>query len=120
MPTPSTGNGNSPSPSVAPIRDLRDSWWFRGVVLLVALLLAAVVARGCGSAGRNVSSEQAIEIARDYWHSDAEKAQVRFFQQGIPPQPVWAVSLFDVDAEGNRTNIRTIVVNATTGEIVPP
>ena len=120
MPTPSTGNGNSPSPSVAPIRDLRDRWWFRGVVLVVALLFAAVVARGCGSAGRNVSSEQAIEIARDYWHSDAEKAQVRFFQRGIPPQPVWAVSLYDVDEQGVRTNVRTVVVSATTGEIVPP
>lgn len=120
MPTPSTGNGNSPSPSPAPIRDLRDSWWFRGVVLVVALLLAAVVARGCGSAGRNISSEQAIVIARDYWHSDAEKAQVRFFQRGIPPQPVWAVSLYDVDELGVRTNVRTVVVSATTGEIVPP
>ena len=120
MPTPSTGNGNSPSSSGAPYRDLRDSWWFRGVVLLVALLLAAVVARGCGSAGRNVSSDQAIEIARDYWHSDAEKAQVRFFQRGIPPQPVWAVSLYDLDEDGLKTNIRTVVVSATTGEIVPP
>ena len=90
------------------------------MVLVVALLLAAVVARGCGSAGRNISSEQAIVIARDYWHSDAEKAQVRFFQRGIPPQPVWAVSLYDVDELGVRTNVRTVVVSATTGEIVPP
>jgi cobalamin synthase len=29
-------------------RDVRDSRWFRGAVLLVALLFAAVVARGCG------------------------------------------------------------------------
>ena len=120
MHTPSTGNGNSPSPDVARPGDLRDSWWFRGVVLLVALVLAGVVARGCGSAGRNVSSEQAIEIARDYWKSDAEKAQVRFFQRGIPPQPVWAVSLYDLDEDGSKTNIRTVVVSATTGEIVPP
>ena len=90
------------------------------MVLLVALLLAAVVARGCGSAGRNVSSDQAIEIAREYWKSDAEKAQVRFFQRGIPPQPVWAVSLYDLDEDGLKTNIRTVVVSATTGEIVPP
>ncbi len=117
---PSTENGSSPSPDVAPYRDLRDRWWFRGAVLLVALLLAVVVARGCGSAGRNVSSDQAIEIARDYWKSDAEKAQVRFFQRGIPPQPVWAVSLYDVDEQGVRSNIRTVVVSATTGEIVPP
>ena len=89
-------------------------------MLLAALVAAAGVARGCGSAGRNVTSEEAIEIARDFWKSDAEKAQVRFFQQGIPPQPVWAVSLYDLDAQGRRTNVRTVVVNATTGEIVPP
>ena len=45
---------------------------------------------------------------------------MRFFQRGIPPQPVWAVSLYDIDDQGVRTNVRTVVVNATTGEIVPP
>jgi hypothetical protein len=120
VPTPSTGNGNSPAPDVGPYRDLRDSRWFRVAVLLVVLVFAGVVARGCGSAGRNVSSEQAIEIARDFWKSDAEKAQVRFFQQGIPPKPVWAVALYDLDAQGRRVNVRTVVVSATTGEIVPP
>ena len=118
MPTPSTGADNSPSRS--PARDLRDSWWFRGGVLLVVLVLAGVVARGCGSAGRNVTSEQAIEIAKDFWKSDAEHAQVRFFQQGIPPQPVWAVSIWDEDAHGRKVDLRTVVVNATTGEVVPP
>jgi hypothetical protein len=120
VPTPSTENDSSPSPSAGPARDLRDSWWFRGAVLLVVLVLAGVVARGCGSAGRNVTSEQAIEIAKDFWKSDAEHAQVRFFQQGIPPQPVWAVSIWDEDAQGRKVDLRTVVVNATTGEIVPP
>ena len=118
MPTPSTENGSSPSLSLG--RDLRDRWWFRVAVLLLVLVFAALVARSCGSAGRNVTKDEAIEIAREYWKSDAEKAQIRFFQRGVPPQPVWAVSLYDLDAEGHRTNVRTVVVNATTGEIVPP
>ena len=120
MPTPSTGNDSSPVRNTGAARDLRDNWWFRGGVLLVVLVLAGVVARGCGSAGRNVTSEEAIEIAKDFWHSDAEHAQVRFFQQGIPPQPVWAVSIWNEDARGRKTDLRTIVVNATTGEPVPP
>lgn len=117
---PSTENDSSQAPSAGPARDLRDSWWFRGAVLVVVLVLAGVVARGCGSAGRNVTEEQAVEIARDYWNFDAEKHQVRFFQQGIPPQPVWAVSLWNEDEQGRKTHMRTIVVNATTGEAVLP
>jgi hypothetical protein len=118
VPTPSTENDSSPSPK--PARDLRDSWLFRAGVLLVVLVLAGVVARGCGSAGRNVTSEQAIEIAKDFWKSDATEARVRFFQQGIPPQPVWAVSIWDLDEQGRMVNVRTVVVNATTGDVVPP
>jgi hypothetical protein len=118
VPTPSTENGSSPSPS--PVRDVRDSWLFRGAALLVALLAAALVARSCGSQGRDVTKDEAIAIAREYWKSDAENAQIRFFQRGIPPQPVWAVSLYDIDAQGRRTNVRTVVVSATTGDIVPP
>jgi hypothetical protein len=118
VPTPSTDADSSPSPK--PARDLRDSWLFRAGVLLVVLVLAGVVARGCGSAGRNVTSEQAIEIAKDFWKSDATEARVRFFQQGIPPQPVWAVSIWDLDEQGRMVNVRTVVVNATTGDVVPP
>lgn len=118
MPTPSTENGNSPSPRAA--RDLRDSWLFRGAVLVVALLLALVVARGCGSAGRNVTKDEAIEIARASATFKGEKAQVRFLQQGIPPKPVWAVSLYDVDAQGRPVNAHVILVSAATGEVVEP
>ena len=118
MSTPSSGNGSSPSPNLA--RDLRDSWWFRGVVLVVALLVAGVVARSCGTAGRNVTQEEAIAIAKRHVRVEREEVQVRFLQQGIPPRPVWAVSLYDLSPEGRPIHARIVVVNATTGEIVPP
>jgi hypothetical protein len=115
---PSTENGSSPSPR--PARDLRDSWLFRGAVLVVALLVAAGVARGCGSAGRNVTKDEAIAIARASVPVEPEKVQVRFIQQGIPPQPVWAVSLYDLDAAGHPINPVVVIVNATTGKVVEP
>lgn len=89
-------------------------------MVLVVLLAAGVVARSCGSAGRNVSSDRAVEIARESTKFRPDKVQVRFVQQGIPPRPLWAVSLYDVDADGRPTKIEVIVVDARTGGIVRP
>jgi hypothetical protein len=116
VPTPSIDDASSPSSS--PRRDLRDRWYFRVAALVVALLVAGVVARGCGSAGRNISSEEAVEIARASTTFEPDKVQVRFLQQGIPPRPTWAVSLYNVNVAGNPTTALVIIVDATTGEIV--
>ena len=116
MPTRSIDDDNSPSRKVA--RDLRDSWLFRVAVLAVVLLLAFGLARGCASQGRNVSSDEAVEIARNSTDFEPERVQVRFVQQGIPPHPYWAVSLYDVDAGGRPTEVKVVLVDASTGQII--
>jgi len=88
------------------------------VLLLVVLLLALVVARGCASAGRNVSSDEAVEIAREAVAEERDKHQVRFVQQGIPPHPYWAVSLYDLDAQGRWSKVTVVLVDADTGRVV--
>lgn len=118
MHTPSTDGDSSPSPRAA--RDLRDSWIFRVAAIVVVLLVAAVVARGCGSAGRNVTSDEAVEIARESTTFEPDKVQVRFVQQGVPPRPLWAVSLYDVDARGRPTEVHLVIVDAESGTIVRP
>ena len=116
MPTPSTDGGSSTARSAS--RDLRDSWIFRVAVLLLVLVAAFALSRGCASAGRNVSPDEAVEIARASTAPQREKHYVRFVQQGIPPHPYWAVSLYDVGARGRRTNITVVLIDATTGDIV--
>ena len=116
MPTPSTDDDSSTARSVG--RDLRDRWIFRVGFLVAVLLFAFVVARGCASAGRDVSSDEAVEIARGSVANERERHQVRFVQQGIPPHPYWAVSLYDLGSRGRPINVVVVLVDADTGRIV--
>ncbi len=116
MPTPSTDDASSPDRRVA--RDLRDSWIFRLIALAAVLLVAVGVSRSCGSEGRNITADEAVLIARESTDFVPDKHQVRFFQQGIPPQPRWAVSLYDLGPRGRPIRVHLIVVDATTGAIV--
>ncbi|HJU48653.1 MAG TPA: hypothetical protein VJ689_10980 [Gaiellaceae bacterium] len=116
MSTPiSTNGGESPAPSAA--RDLRDRWWFRVGAIAAALGLAAVAARGCGSSNRDVSQEQAVELAREAATFTPERHQIRFLQQGIPAHPFWAVSLYDVGPGGLPVHTEVYLVDASSGEV---
>jgi hypothetical protein len=116
--TSSTDGDNSRSSTAR--RDLRDNWVFRVAALVVVLFAAFLVSRGCASEGRNVSQDEAVAIARESTTFQPDKVQVRFLQQGIPPRPTWAVSLYDVDARGRPTTAQVIIVDASTGEVVEP
>lgn len=116
MPTSSTGDASSPNRKVA--RDLRDSWIFRLAALLVVLLAAFGVARSCGSAGRNVTADEAVAIARESTDFQPDKHQVRFFQRGLRPRPLWAVSLYDLGPRGRPIRVHLVIVDATTGAVV--
>jgi hypothetical protein len=116
VPTPSTDDASSRNRKVA--NDFRDSWIFRLVALAVVLLAAFGVARSCGSAGRNVTADEAVVIARESTNFEPDKHQVRFFQRGIPPRPLWAVSLYDVGPRDRPIRVHLVVVDATTGAVV--
>ncbi|MFN0155954.1 MAG: hypothetical protein ACKVUT_16400 [Gaiella sp.] len=85
--------------------------------LAVVLLLALAVSKGCASEGRNISSERAMEVARASITFTPDRTQVRFVQQGIPPRPLWAVSLYTTKA-GRPDRVVVVLVDADTGKIV--
>jgi hypothetical protein len=87
-------------------------------MLVVVLIAAFGVSRGCASAGRNVTSDEAVEIARESTTFEPDRVQVRFVQRGIPPRPLWAVSLYDIDARGRPSEVHVVIVDANTGTIV--
>jgi hypothetical protein len=114
--TPSSKNGDeSPAPEAAV--DLRDRWWFRIAAVVVVLLFALLVARGCGSQGRNISDDEAVALARKHVTFSPDRHQVRFVQQGVPPHPFWAVSFYDVGPQGHATQYEVFLVDATTGKV---
>lgn len=116
MPTPLPG-ASRPARSLP--RDLRDDWRFRIAALGALLLVALLVARGCAAADREVSQERATSIAREATPFEPDKAQIRLVQRGIPPRAAWAVSLYDVDANGKPTRVNVVLVDGRTGAIVP-
>jgi hypothetical protein len=113
MSGPESPSVNDPGQTV----DLRDRWWFRVAAVVVVLVFAVLFARGCGSEGRNITDDQAVALAKDKATFTAERYQVRFVQQGLPPQPFWAVSLYDEGPQGRPTRYQVFLVNATTGEV---
>ncbi len=103
-----------------PQRDLRDSWQFRFAAIVVVLLVALLVGRGCARSDRTVSQEQAERIARASTSFKPDRLQIRLVQQGIPPRAIWAVSLYDIDAAGKPTKYEVVRVDGRTGAVLEP
>ena len=80
------------------------------------LAIAFLSTRACQSSD-NVSSERAVELARAETPFTPDRTQVRLVQRGIPPRGYWAVSLYDVDANGTPTKVALFLVDRKTGEI---
>jgi hypothetical protein len=83
---------------------------------VAVLVLALLSARACRSSSE-VSSERAVEIARAEATFTPDRTQVRLVQRGIPPRAYWAVSLYDVDAEGRPTKVQVYLVDRKTGAV---
>jgi predicted small secreted protein len=122
--TPAAGNGQPP-PEPTPRRGLRDS--ALGKLLLLGLVLGAafVATRSCASTDQNISSEEAIEIAKENASfepcPEVQCAQSRYIPRGIPPRGYWGVVLSeDLDADGAPTRFENFLVDAITGEVSRP
>lgn len=112
--------GHDAAAGSAGSRDLRDRWSFRLAAVTVVLTLALIVAKGCGGSDNNVSQAEAERIARATATFVPDRLQIRRLQQGIPPAPIWAVSLYDVDAAGNPTRFQVVKIDARTGDVIEP
>ena len=49
-----------------------------------------------------------------------DRTQVRLVQQGVPVRAYWAVSLYEVDAEGRPTKFVVYLVDRKTGALHEP
>lgn len=101
-------------------RDLRDRWAFRLAAIGIVLLIALLVGRGCGASDRKISQAEAERIARASTSFEPDRMQIRLVQQGIPPRAIWAVSLYDIDADGNPSKFEVVRVDGRTGAVLEP
>lgn len=121
---PAAGDGRPPA-EPAPRRGLRDHPLGRVLLLAIVLVAALLVARTCGSTEKNVTQEEAIEIATENaaFEPCAEVGcvQIRYIQRGIPVVAYWGVVLAEDLGEGGRaTRIDSFLVNVTTGDVSRP
>lgn len=106
-----------PSTDTARPRDLRDNPLFRVAVIVVVLAVAALTVRSCGSGSRPISSERAVEIARQEVSFAPDRHQVRLLQRGIPSRSYWGVSFVRVGADGRPAEVEVFLVDAKTGDV---
>jgi len=91
-------------------------------VLFGAVLLAAlVVARTCGSNNKEISQDEAIEIAKESASfepcPELQCVQIRYVPRGIPVRGYWGVVLSDeLDSEGEPNRTESFLIDVQTGE----
>jgi hypothetical protein len=103
---------------VARSKDLRDSTLGRLAILAIVLLVALLATRSCtGRGGSELSQAEATKIAAEEVAFEPDGTQVRYVQQGIPPRGTWIVSFYTGQAN-DPTRVQTILIDASTGEIV--
>jgi hypothetical protein len=88
------------------------------VVLIVALVGAFLVSRGCQRSSVRITKEQAIALGQRQIDFKPQHTAIRMVQRGVPPKRYWAVSYFirTRSGEGYR-KLRVLLVNANTGKI---
>jgi len=90
----------------------------RALVVFVAFAVIALLAsRTCGSAGKPVTQQQAVEIARKQIDYQADGVNVRFLRRGVSEHPFWAVSLWTRGGGGGYDRITVVVVDAEDGSV---
>jgi len=93
------------------------------MLLLLAVLVAAFAAsRSCGGHNREISQDEAIEIATDAAGftpcTEQSCVLVRAIQRGIPVRLYWIVGLAEsLDQNGRPARFRNFVIDAETGVI---
>ena len=117
---PEPGDGVPPAPTAAR-RGLRDHPLGRILLLLAVLGIALFAARTCASQNKEISQEEAVEIAVRFvgFEPCAESVclQIRYLQQGIPVRGYWLVGLAEsLDENGEPVRPVSVLVDVQTGE----
>jgi hypothetical protein len=107
----------TPSTDTEKPRDLRDNPYFRVAILVAVLALAFLYVRGCQAESRQISDDEAVELARAEVSFTPDRHQVRLVQRGIPARAYWGVSFVQLSPDGRPTKVEVFLVDARTGDV---
>jgi len=87
----------------------------------MVLLTALLVARTCGSNNKEISQDEAIEIAKENASFEPcpqlQCVQIRYVPRGIPVRGFWGVVLSDkIDSDGEPNRTESFLIDVQTGE----
>jgi len=88
------------------------------VVLILALVGAFLVSRGCQRTQVRISEEQAVVIGQRQLDFEPQGHTIRMVLRGVPPKRHWAVSYFIRRPGANSYRKLTILlIDANTGKV---
>jgi hypothetical protein len=88
------------------------------VVLVLALVGAFFVSRGCQRTQVRISEEQAVVLGERQLDFDPQGHNIRIVQRGLPPKRYWAVSYYIRRPSGNGyRRLTVLLVDVNTGKI---
>lgn len=88
------------------------------VVLVLALVGAFFVSRGCQKSYVRISQEQAVALGERQLDFDPQGHNIRIVQRGLPPKRYWAVSYYIRTADrSSYRRLTVLLVNANTGKV---
>jgi hypothetical protein len=94
--------------------------WVKVAFVGGMLILAFLVSRGCQDEQVQISSDEAVEVARAEVDFEPTDTQIRLLRQGINREPFWFVSL---GLESKRdpdifARLAVVKIAAETGEVI--
>jgi hypothetical protein len=98
-------------------RGLRDRPLGRALLLIVVIVAAVLVARGCGKTEPLVSDDEAIAIAKEQISYEPNDVVIRLQKRGFNQREFWLVGLGIKRANGTYERATNVLINADTGEV---
>ena len=87
------------------------------LVMIVALVGAFLVSRGCQRSYTRITKDQAVVIGEKSIGFKPQGHNVRIVLRGIPPKRFWGVSYWIRSAQGGYRKLTIVLVDANSGKI---
>ena len=88
------------------------------VVIVLALVGAFFVSRGCQRSQIRISQEQAVVLGERQLDFKPQDHTIRMVLRGVPPKRYWAVSYFIRTPSGTGyRKLTVLLINANTGKV---
>ena len=88
------------------------------IVLVIALVGAFLVSRGCQRTQVRISEEQAVAIGQRQLDFEPQGHTIRTVLRGVPPKRYWAVSYFVRKPSGDGyLKLTILLIDANSGKV---